>query len=60
MTLLCVNMAHLTLNSEFSLPSRQSRKCIRIRVIVKKFLPVALGNRNGAWATFYILLSWPF
>ena len=27
---------------------------------VKEILPVALGNINGPWATFYILLSWPF
>ena len=52
MTLLCVNRAHYTLNSEFSLPSRQ--------VIVKKILPATLGNINGLWVTFYILLSWPF
>ena len=60
MTLLCVNRAHLTRNSEFSLPSRQSKKCKCIQVIVKKILPIALGNINGPWATFYILLSWPF
>ena len=47
MTLLCVNTAHSTRNSEFSLPSRQSRKFMRIRVIVKKILPVAfIGDRN--------------
>ena len=57
MALLCVNRAHLTRNSEFSLPSRQSRKYTRIEVIVKKILLVALGNINGSWATFYILLS---
>ena len=33
---------------------------MHIWVIVKKILPVALGNRNGPWATIYILLSWPF
>ena len=60
MTLLCVNRAHLTQNSEFSIPSRQSRNYMGMGVIVKKILPVALANINGSWTTFYILLSWPF
>ena len=25
----------------------------------QKILPVTLGNINGPWITFYILLSWP-
>ena len=53
-------MAHWTRNSNFSLPSRQNRKYMRRRVIVRKILPVALGDINGPWATFYTLLSWPF
>ena len=38
MTLLCVNTVQETWNSEFSLSSRQSRKYMCIRVIVKKIL----------------------
>ena len=53
MTLICVNIAQLTRNSEFSLPSRHENTC-NIPVIVKKILPVALVNINGSWATFAI------
>ena len=60
MILLCVDKAHQTPNSEFSLPSRQSRKYMCIQVIVKKILPVALVDRNGPWATFYILCLYHF
>ena len=38
----------------------QSGKYMCIRVIVKKIFPVPLGNIDGPWAIFYILLPWPF
>ena len=60
MTSLCVNTAHETWNSESSLSSRGRRKYVCIRVVVKKILPVILGDINGPWVTFYILLSLPF
>ena len=57
MAFLCVNNSELGI-----LPSKQTEQKVHAHTSnskkqFRKILPVALGNINGPWATFYILLS---